>query len=130
MLVLYRVLAGGHHIVTARRGALQRVNRVLRSLPRFVVSEILGHVVKIFLFSGQRRFKDAFGLLDQRQSSLDFRATLVIHNPLLPGRRVISREQCSFPAAAFNKSLVESGLSGQTWGSLQRISREKRRIFP
>jgi hypothetical protein len=31
-------------------------------LPSFVVSEVLGHVVKIFLFFGQRRFKDAFGL--------------------------------------------------------------------
>jgi len=30
MLVLYRLLAGGHYIVAARRGALQCVNRILR----------------------------------------------------------------------------------------------------
>jgi hypothetical protein len=34
------------------------VNHVLRSLPLFVVSEILGHVVKVVLFLGQRYFKD------------------------------------------------------------------------
>src|SRR5262249_16160575 len=83
MLVLYRLLAGGHCIVAARRGALQCVNRVLRSLTSFVVSEVFWHVFKIFLFLGQCRFKDAFGLLDLRQSALDFRATRFIHNPVV-----------------------------------------------
>jgi hypothetical protein len=33
---------------------------------------ILGHVVEFVLFFGQRHFKDAFGLPDQRQSTPDF----------------------------------------------------------
>jgi hypothetical protein len=68
-------------------GALQCVNRVLRSLPSFVVSEVLRHVVEIFLFLGQCRFKDGLRLLNQRLRSLDFLTTAVIHNLLLPARR-------------------------------------------
>ena len=121
MLVLYRLLAGGHYIVAARRGALQCVNRILCSLPSFVVSEVLGHVVKIFLFFGQRRFKDAFRLLDQRPSSLDFRATRVIHNPFLSVRRVIPRE---FRRQPFNKSLVELDLKRTDLGKSAKDSAE------
>src|SRR5262249_41601013 len=121
MLVLYRLLAGGHYIVAARRGALQCVNHVLRSLPCFVVAEVLRHVVKIFLFLGQRRFKDSFGPLDQRPSSLDFHATRIIHNPLLPGRR--------FPGAPFNKSLVESDLKRTNLRKPAKDSAGRGRIF-
>ena len=121
MLVLYRLLAGGQCIVAARRGALQCINRVLRSLPCFVVSEVLGHVVKIFLFSDQRRFEDTFGLLDQRPSSLDFRATRVIHNPFLSVRRVIPRE---FRRQPFNKSLVELDLKRTDLGKSAKDSAE------
>jgi hypothetical protein len=79
---------GGYGPVAARRGALQCVNRVLRSLPCFVVSEVLGHVVKIFLFLGQHHFKKAFGLLNQRQSLLDLLATRFIHARLLAAHRL------------------------------------------
>jgi hypothetical protein len=91
-------------------------------VPCFVVSEVLGHVVKIFLFSDRRRFEDAFGLLDQRPSSLDFRATRVIHNPFLPVRRVVPRE---FRRQSFNKSLVESDLKRTDLGKSAKDSAGK-----
>jgi hypothetical protein len=39
------ILALCQRIAAAHRGTLQYVNHVLHSLPRFVASEILGHVV-------------------------------------------------------------------------------------
>ena len=44
--VLNDLPAGGHRIVTARRGTLQCVDGVLRPLPCFVALEVLGHVVE------------------------------------------------------------------------------------
>jgi uncharacterized protein (DUF1330 family) len=72
MLVLNGLLAGGHRIVTARRGALQRIDGVLRPLPCFVVLEVFGHAVEIILFFEKRFSKDVFGLFRSASELAEF----------------------------------------------------------
>jgi hypothetical protein len=46
---------------------------------------------KIILFSEGRFRKDVFGVLDQRQSSLNFPTTRIIHTCLLPASQLMTR---------------------------------------
>jgi hypothetical protein len=64
VLTLYRLLTGGNHVITARRGTLQCINGIRSSLPFFVVLEILRHVVEVVLFFSQRHVNDALSFPD------------------------------------------------------------------
>ena len=84
VLVLQRILASRNRVVTAHRGALQRVDIVLRSLPCFVTLEILGHVVEIVLFLGRRSRMSLASSIRVRARWINSRRASFMSAPLPP----------------------------------------------
>jgi hypothetical protein len=76
------IIASSQAVIAPSQNIAARSNASTTSFalfPQIVVSEILGHVVTVVLFLGQRQLKDPLGLPDQCHSSLNFLAARIIH---------------------------------------------------